>query len=385
MKKTINIMTSCDDNYSRYILPQLVSANRHMGKFDVHFYLLHTTISDENIKLISDFIETLDAITFHEIKVTDVRRYDKLVKYGDSRTAHKKGLLWPPELYYWMFIHEYLPKDVERVLKFDAGDVLFIGDIEEYYFKDFEDKMIMASARLLITEGEKTRYITKKDIDDKDLYGQLLGSGQFCPGCIVLNVPKFREIVTKNIYDDYIDVIKKKFPNAECLYLGDQGLFSVLFADYIGYFMRPDIMDVWYRPYNFPVGNFFEREKEDFDYKINVIHFNSGKIYKPWVARFTAEDIKKYDLRVDGAAGPAPFVATPTIIEYYEMWWDFCKETPIYESINYTAVIAAEVLQKDFLYLCQEYNKLYTNNKNQEKINQQLSELLNLLTEHKRI
>ena len=76
------------------------------------------------------------------------------------------------------------------------------------------------------------------------------------------------------------------------------------------------------------------------------------------MARFTIEDIKKYYFRVDGAAGPAPFVVTPSIIELYEKWWEFCKETPVYEEINFRARIGTEVLKKDYLQLCQDYNDL---------------------------
>ena len=378
MKKKMNIITSCDDNIAVYILPQLVSINKHLGMYDVDFYLMHSQISDEHIRLISDFSMSLDNVTFHEIRLEDNRLFDNIAKYGDARSK-KGGKLWPHETYYWYYAHYYLPDDMERIMYIDAGDVVITGDIGEYYYGDFNNKMFIASPRVLITRGEQTNFIQKSDYENRKLLAEMLGTGTFCAGTIVLNLPKFRSTVTDGYYDEYIEILKATFPAADALYLGDQGLASWIFADEIEYFMDSDNIDVLYRPNNFPVGNFYEYEREDFKFPINALHYNAAKTFKPWIARFDKEEIAKHDLRVNGAAGYAPFTATLTLIEFYEVWWEFCKETPIYKEVNEKAIKAADVLQKYFLPLCESYNRLMVSHKNLEEKHLSLDQTLKLV------
>ena len=379
MKKKMNIMTSCDDGIAQYILPQLVSINKQLGAYDVDFFLMHSRISDEKLQLIRDFCDSLDNIELHEIRLKDNKQFDTIVKYGDARNK-PGGKLWPAETYYWYYAHFFLPKELERIMYIDAGDVIMTGDIGEYYYKDFSDKLFVATARLLITREGKTEAFKKSDMENDKILGTILGAGTFCAGTIVINLPEFRKTVIKGYVEKYIETLKLRFPGEKCLYMGDQGLASGVFAGDIEYFSRNGTMDVWYKPYNFPVGNFYEREREDFDYSINVVHFNQGKTYKPWVARFDVDEVSKYDFRVDGAAGPAPFIVTKLMLEFYEIWWDYCKETPIYEEVNERASIAAKALQMDFLPLNEDFNKLFVKNKSIEqkynKLNESFSSIL---------
>ena len=374
----MNIITSCDDNIASYILPQLVSINKNLGMYDVKFYLMHSKVSSENLQLIDDFSKTQDNITFYELRVKNNKQFKNIDKYGDGRGI-KGGRLWPVEAYYWYYAHLYLPQDMERIIYIDAGDIIITGDIGDYYFKDFNDKFFTANARLLITRDGKTDFFQKNDLDNIELLGRVLGAGTFCAGSIVLNLNKFREEVKEGYIDKYIESLKKIYPEVKCLFNGDQGLASGAFAGKIGYFMKPGEKDVWYRPYNFPVGNLYEREKEDFDFPVCIVHYNASLTYKPWVARFDKNEIAKYDLRVDGAAGPAPYMATPAIIEYNDIWWKYCEKTPIYEELNFRAGIAAEVLQKYFLPLCNDYKDLFVSNKELEEKYTGAKQLLDLL------
>jgi lipopolysaccharide biosynthesis glycosyltransferase len=343
--------------------------------YDVDFYLIHSQITDEHIRLISEFSATLDNITFHEIRLEDNRLFEKITKYGDARSK-KGGKIWPPETYYWYYAHYYLPDDMERIMYIDAGDVVIVGDLGEYYYKDFNNKMFIASQRVLLTKGGHTTFIRKSDYENRTLLSQMLGTGAFCAGTIVLNLPKFRSTVNDGYYDEYIEMLKATFPNTVALYLGDQGLASWIFADEIEYFTDNGNIDVLYRPNNFPVGNFYQYEREDIKFPLNALHYNASKTFKPWIARFDKDEIAKHDLRVNGEAGYAPFSATPTLIEFYELWWDFCKETPIYEDVNENAKKTADALQKYYLPLCESYNKLMVSHLDLEKKHLSLDQTL---------
>jgi hypothetical protein len=48
--KVINLLTSCDDNLSIYILPQIASIAENTVGNPVNYYLFHTRIKTEHIK-----------------------------------------------------------------------------------------------------------------------------------------------------------------------------------------------------------------------------------------------------------------------------------------------------------------------------------------------
>ena len=358
-RKEINIMTSCDDNIAIYILPQLASINMHLGMYRIDFYLMHSSITDEHIKLLRDFTATLDNIRFHEIKVCDNGLFDKSVKYGDARSQGRR--LWPHETYYWYYAHKYLPAEMERVMYIDAGDVVIVGDVGEYYFKDFNDKLFIASPRLMISRNGKPDVFNKYDTADLETLRTMLSLGTFCAGVLVLNLNKFRETISESFIDDFIELLKNTFPGADCLYLGDQGLASAAFTGEIEFFGGEDGVDISYRPYNFPVGYYYDHEEGDISYTPKVLHYNASYTCKPWVARFGADEVGKYNFRVEKQFKYAPFVANAPIIKLNEEWWKCCKETPVFEELDYRARIAAKALQDHFFPLCKSFNELASN------------------------
>ena len=359
-REKLNIMTSCDDNLAIYILPQLASINTNLGMYEVDFYLMHSRVTDGSLKLIRDYAATLDNVTFHELLVTDNGPFEKAATYGDARSQGKR--YWPHETYYWFYAHLYLPDDMDRVMYIDAGDIVFLGDVGEYYFKDFGGKLFVASPRLMISRNGVPDVYNKGDIDKIETLKDMLSLGSFCAGVLVLNLAVFREKIKVGYIDDFVELLKKVFPGADCIYLGDQGLASAAFAGDIEFFGDVGGVDVWYRPYNFPVGYYYEVAKEDFAYTPKVAHFNASYTDKPWAARFDPEEIAKYDFRVRFDFEYAPFIANAPIIELYEEWWKCCKKTPVYEELDRRARIAAKALQNHFLPLCKSYNELAMQN-----------------------
>ena len=87
--KRINIMTSCDDNLAKYILPQIASIAHNLSKYRVEFYLFHSRIAPGSIEAISSYCGAATNIAFHEIVVTDTAPYARLAKLGGSDWAYE--------------------------------------------------------------------------------------------------------------------------------------------------------------------------------------------------------------------------------------------------------------------------------------------------------
>jgi len=249
------------------------------GKYtEVHYYLFYSRISEELIKSLHIYCETL-GIAFHNIFIADTDLYAELASKGGS---------WSYEAYFSLECYRYLPKEVDRILYIDAADVLILGDIGEYYFSDFD------GCSLIVTPG---RYkppgviFEKDDLSDDEQRAGIL-RGLFNSGSYVINVDKMRRAnVPLSDYIVFKKALEEIYPNNN-IYFGDQGLLSAVFVGDIKYFEYPKIKNIWYQPYNFCIW-FFDRSAEICGgnpwYIPRILHF-SGNI-KPW--KFTSENDKE--------------------------------------------------------------------------------------------
>jgi lipopolysaccharide biosynthesis glycosyltransferase len=351
-------MTSCDNNLVKYILPQLASIHKNLSAYRVSFYLVYSRILPDSLRLIRDYAKTLeDVVDFHEVVIGNTEAFAELAKFGGG---------WAYEAYFSLCCHEYLPEDVDRILYIDAGDVIIDGDIAEYYFGDFEGKSLIATiarfkereSRGGVTSGELIA-LERSDMND-DARLAAIKRGIINSGSYVINVNQFRsDGLTINDFLYVSKLLCERFPNEQQVYFGDQGLISVAFLDDIKYFAYPEIRNLWYMPYNFCLW-FFDRAPELW-YTPKIIHF-AGIAFKPWQARFSVDELKKYDFQADFNNVYAPFYMKYKQAEFSEKWWDYCRMTPIYEETVITASAYARALEVHFLPLCKKYNELTESN-----------------------
>jgi len=344
-------MTSSDNKLAQYILPQLVSIEKNLSNYDVHFYLCHSRISVENIQLIKDFTKNHTGITLHEIIVSGNEQfYDELVEYG--------GMQWPREAYYTLRLQDFLPEDVDRIIYIDAGDVIIDGDIGPYYFDDFEGNSLIATVHRYKVDpvtGENTLY-TKDDIIRAAI------ACSFNSGSYVIDVNKFRN--DGYTTDDYIylcSILKEHNTSDPWAFFGDQGLLSSAFAGDIKFFGYPQNKENTYMPYNF-VSSFWRDFKTEPDFTPVVLHYAIRA--KPWTVRFSDEvintTISNPDFLANNLIAPIPTVAliSPEHFRLAEVWWDYAKETPIYTVADIRARAIADSWLEHFLPMCQRF--LYT-------------------------
>lgn len=272
----INIMTSCDDKLAVKICITLQSIADHLSHKKIDFFLLHSRVSKENIDLLAKQCLAYGHIRFHEVRVdSDSEAFKEMAEYGGG---------WCEEAYYSLCAHELLPENIDRALYLDAGDTLVLGDIDEYYFEDFEGKsLIVTGSSFKMSEGKKVLF-ESDDLADRALLAGIV-RGIFNSGSYVMNLDKIHK--SGNQISDYLELartLKTIAGDSPKAYWGDQGLLSAAFVGDIKCFEYPRKADPWYMPYNFCVW-FFDQMKEQPQYAPGILHF-AGGIFKPWQGNY---------------------------------------------------------------------------------------------------
>jgi lipopolysaccharide biosynthesis glycosyltransferase len=345
-------MTSCDNNLVKYLLPQLVSIEKNLSKYDVHFYLAHSRIEADSLQMLESFIKENTGITFHEAKVENTSFYESLVMYGGGQ--------WPHEAYFTLRLQDYLPQDVDRILYIDAGDVIINGDIAPYYFDRFDGNSIIATAlsyKINPVTNEQELY-TSEDILT------LARNCLFNSGSYVIDVEKFRnDGYTENDYRYLQGLLIENAKPGEIAYFGDQGFLAAAFVGDVKIFGYPENKDPSFMPYNFRT-SFWQWYQRELDYTPVVLHY--AIISKPWIVRFdenainTIIDKPDFVSKMLVVAIPTIACMTPQHLRLGEVWWEYAKETPIYEEADIRARITAENWVKYYLPLCEQFNNLYS-------------------------
>ena len=304
--QTINIMTSCDGNLMRLIPVQLESIAANLSDKKINFYLFHDGKNNAQVKRLNKL--NYDNINIKDIIVKNINIYDEIAKYGGG---------WCSAAYYSLCAHEYLPTDMDRIWYIDAGDLLVVGNVDEYYFADFENKSIIATSILFKVEDDKFSLFERKDMFNPN-YLKGIARGLFNSGSYIINLEKMR----KSHYSlkDYANLAKLIYESRGKLpqtFFGDQGFLSLVFVGDIKIFSYPQISDPWYMPYNFCMW-YFDKMTHKVDYDVKVVHY-AGCKFKPWYGRYSTflkhfqnkKDLRDLNELKSGQA------------EYYQLWYEY--------------------------------------------------------------
>jgi lipopolysaccharide biosynthesis glycosyltransferase len=322
--RTYDLLTSCDDNLAPLLLPQIVSMSESFGNYNVNLHLAHSRITPEHIEQIAEFAKS-NGINFIEHIITDNSKYDIIAEGGGE---------WPVEAYYSFDAHNYL--DCERVLYFDAGDVVFDGDIARYYFEDFKNNLLIATTITYLSDGDEYLPFEQSSLRSAKQIKTVM-RGIINSGCYVMNLSLMRDINLK--LDDFIDIkeaLKTMLGIDKDIYWGDQGLLGMACFGNIRFPANPFINNVYYMPYNFCIWYY-----DKFDYlwyEPYVIHFAAGK-GKPWKPSFTTDELREI---LDNAENREPPAIKKYVQDFYEGYYRFAKLTPVYDLIKNKALENAQ-------------------------------------------
>lgn len=267
----INIMTSSDERLMPKIEVQLEALMRNLSKKEVRFFLFHDGKSGEAVARLHCFAEKCPNLQFFDVVVQQPDKYNDLSIRGGT---------WGGAAYYSLCAYQYLPSSMDRILYLDAGDTLVVGNIDEYYFADFQGCSIFATSTYYRDGGGYPVLFGKDDLFDR-AYTQRILRGVFNSGSYVINLKKCRQVGL--LIEDCLE-----FAKALCaltgkdknVFFGDQGFLSALYAGDIRFHRFPEIANILYMPYNFCMW-YFNEVTAEVDYKPCILHY-AGVAFKPW-------------------------------------------------------------------------------------------------------
>lgn len=274
-RKTINIMTSSDGRLMPQIEVQLEAITRNLAEKDVQFYLFHDGKNCQAVERLHRFAEKCPSLRFFDIVVEHPEKYDDLSTLGGQ---------WGGAAYYSLCAYQYLPSSMDRILYLDAGDTLVVGNIDEYYFADFQGCSIFATSIYYRDGGGYPVLCGKDDLLD-NAYTKRILCGLFNSGSYVVNLKKCRSAgLTMEDCLEYAKALCALTGKDKAVYFGDQGFLAALYAGDIRFHRFPEIANILYMPYNFCLW-YFNEVKEELDYKPCIVHY-AGVAFKPWYGAY---------------------------------------------------------------------------------------------------
>ncbi|MGT2928734.1 glycosyltransferase family 8 protein [Streptococcus dentasini] len=200
----VNLLFTVDDAYVDQLKVTLYSIKQNLSAAEVHVYLLQKALLRKNDQL-ADFCQVLD-YHYHPIIVGDQ-------PFKDAPTTDR----YPDTIYYRLLAHEFLPKDINKILYLDA-DILCLNDFREFYQQELGQNLYAAASH-------------NADSKIMDMINQLrlqnyeMESSYFNTGVLLMNLALIRQTVERQ---DILDYIEK---NQTKLILPDQDVLNGLYAD----------------------------------------------------------------------------------------------------------------------------------------------------------
>jgi len=346
----MNFVTYCDDKYAKYLLPQLVNISNVQKDNKITFYLLQSRVSKKSLDLLKDCANLLPNLEFKSIEVSEhLYEYNEIASGGTI--ANENGKLFPYEVLFLAEIHKHLPDNIDRILYIQTGDVFLFDDISEYYYSEFNDKILTVELSNRLYFKTKNSYYKSTDKEEFILKHKN-NTAVFNSGNLLINLKRMRKKdYSIEYFLDIFNLFKRLLPNEKIKYQGDQAFFSVAFLGEINPLHGIDsFYNAGYRLYNSsPVS-------EKIRYKLGlerishpkIVHFDSK--VKPWnlVPTFFDSGIPTRVTVSNTLSGKSDFL--PIIYQkYYINYWEFVKNTSIYDDLLHDAEIYSKALKQNYL------------------------------------
>lgn len=251
----LNILVSCDTNYIKPLKTMFYSLFL-TNKADIDIYIMHSSISDEDIKDLEEYVEKKSN---KKARLINVRVEDE---FSNALTT----FYYTSEMYYRLIAYKYLPEDLDKILYLDP-DILVLNSLDELYNESFDDNLFMAAIHTTPTvqSANKARLIVTSEKRDINNY--------YNSGILMINLAKAR----KNSYEDKIIAYVNSTSKAG-LMMPDQDLLNVVF--------RNEIKEIPELKYNYDARRFstykilYNYEIEDVIAQTAILHFCGKR--KPW-------------------------------------------------------------------------------------------------------
>ena len=318
----INVITSCGDKNSILATVLVNSLSKTHAKYNIVFYLMHNSVSPENLRLISDYCDSLPNVQLQEIYIEDLSVFNQMRDIGGKPDC---------ERFFWLTAASYLPKTEERAIYLDAFDTLVLRSIEDFYFADFEDKSLLVTPEINGYSHLPQLYIEPaqsffEKTQDKETIIRM-SYGIFNSGSVVLNLQKLRSDSMK--LEQYVDVLKWAKNKLKISHaIGDQGLYSL---------SRGSDFKICNEIYNYRFFTGSARMRSD----VCIAHFcgHSMKPHKMHFSENQEEVVIKILYKIEGKHIDIDGYSRlyDHYLPFYRAWWNCCLETPVFNFYHFNA------------------------------------------------
>lgn len=272
MRPRMNVATALNSLYMRYTYVMLTSLFVNQMEADIHVYLLHGDLSDEEQECLQSLAQSYGH-TIHYL----------LISRESFPTALPTTQQWSLETYYRLLLLDILPDEIDRLLYLDV-DMIVNKSILDLYQTDFEGAYFCACRDMSTT-------LPVSDIRD-EIFKEHIAAGftYFNAGLMLWNVAALRG---KYSFKDYMELAQK----LEYRMLApDQDLLNYMHWNQIKFVDEYQYDLFSKKAYN--DGIRYEQVKEE----TTIIHYAG---MKPWEGQYVHYDIER-------------------------LWWDYAKHTPFY-------------------------------------------------------
>lgn len=198
----INLLFSIDDHYIEPFKTTLYSVYQNTPSALLHVFVLQKQLLKKHAE-IKIFCEALGIV------------YDPVVigerAFEDAPIADR----YPETIYYRLLAHEYLPKDLDKILYLDA-DILCLNDICRLY-----EMELGASLYAAASHGSDTNMT---DLVNKLRLQNFEAESYYNSGVLLMNLTAIRQKVKRDAILDYIAQNRFK------LFLPDQDVLNALYG-----------------------------------------------------------------------------------------------------------------------------------------------------------
>lgn len=254
-RKEIPVFFAVDDNYAPFLAVALQSMIDNASKnYNYIVKVLHTSVSEENIKKISKYNSDYVNIEFVDVK-------DSLEEFATR--LHLTSKQYTQTTYFRMFIPSLYPQ-YKKALYLDS-DIIVREDISKLYNTNIGNKLVGA-----VSDGFVASYEMLHEYIAHGL-GLPAVANYFNAGILVLNLEQFR---LQNFEGQFVELLAKyKFK------VQDQDYLNIICKDKVCY-----LPAVWNQ---MPTGVMNSIDK------VKIIHYNL--VWKPWHAEVEyGEEFWKY-------------------------------------------------------------------------------------------
>lgn len=255
----MNIMIGINDNYifpAKVMLTSLCENN----KFEKHYVYVLYDVRNLNTRNIEN-LKSLEKQ--YDVEICPIEFN------ADIFEEFPMNLHFSVETYFRFMAQEMLPKSVERVLWLDA-DMVIIKNIKDFYYQDFENKLIAACRTNNKREKE---FLINLDLDP-DI-------GYFNAGIILFNLKSIREKICIRNFFECLQKYKEKI-----VWL-DQDILNIVFAY--------DKKLIENQVYNFTFFSdtvFSPKDIDEINKNVYILHYIGGE--KPWNLSYKNSLIKYF-------------------------------------------------------------------------------------------